>query len=118
MPEFFSAKEVEYLKSQRLARIGTATKDGVPDVAAVGFDFDGRYLYVGGRNITVTNKYKNTQKNPQVSLVIDDLKTTQPWQPRFIKIFGKADLVERSGYAGQSTYIRITPKRKTSWGLD
>jgi len=118
MPEFFSSKEVEYIKSQRLGRIGTATKDGVPDVAPVGFDFDGKYFYVGGRNIKVTHKYKNTLKNPRVSFVIDDLKSVQPWQPRFIKISGAADLVTRIGYVGEDTYIRITPQRKTSWGLD
>ncbi|MFL6424231.1 MAG: hypothetical protein ACJ71R_11660 [Nitrososphaeraceae archaeon] len=50
----FSQKEVEYLKSQRLARISTASvslkEDGSiqPDVVPVGFDFDGDYFYVGG----------------------------------------------------------------------
>jgi len=118
MREFFSSKEVEYIKSQHLARIATATKDGVPGVAPVGFDFDGKYFYVGGRNIKVTHKYKNTLKNPRVSFVIDDLKSVQPWQPRFIKISGAADLVTRTGYVGEDTYIRVTPQRKTSWGLD
>jgi pyridoxamine 5'-phosphate oxidase family protein len=117
-PEFFSQKEVEYIKSQRLARIGTASKDGVPDVAAVGFDFDGKDFYVGGMHLTKTHKYKNALQNPQVSLVIDDLKSVEPWHPRFVKIFGAADLVKRKGYTGQATYIRITPHRKTSWGLD
>ena len=118
MSDLFSDKEVEYLKSQHLARIGTASKDGVPDVAPVGFDFDGNYFYVGGMHLTKTYKYKNVIKNPQVSLVIDDLKSVEPWQPRFVKIFGTADLVTRNGYVGQATYIRITPQRKTSWGLD
>ncbi|HEY7080880.1 MAG TPA: hypothetical protein VH500_14345 [Nitrososphaeraceae archaeon] len=50
----FSQKEVEYLKSQRLARIATADsteQEGYvqPDVVPVGFDFDGEYLYVGGK---------------------------------------------------------------------
>ena len=49
----FSQKEIEYLKSQRLARIATAAstqEEGTiqPDVVPVGFDFDGEYLYVGG----------------------------------------------------------------------
>ena len=118
MPEFFSRKEVEYLKSQRLARIGTASKDGVPDVAPVGFDFDGKYFYVGGMHLTKTHKYKNTLKNPQASLVIDDLRSTEPWHPRFVKIFRTADIVTGEGYLGQTAYIRITPQRKTSWGLD
>lgn len=118
MTELFSAKEVEYLKSQHLARIGTASKGGVPDVAPVGFDFDGKYFYVSGTYLTKTHKYKNAVENPRVSLVIDDLKSIQPWRPRMVKIFGAADLVKRNGYAGQATYIRITPQRKTSFGLD
>lgn len=118
MSALFSDRELEYLKSQRLARIATASKDGVPDVAPVGFDFDGKYFYVGGIHLTRTHKYKNVIKNPKVSLVIDDLKSVEPWQPRFVKIFGTADVVTRNGYVGQATYIRITPQRKTSWGLD
>ena len=59
MAGLFSEKELQYLKSQRLARLGTATKNGVPNVAAVGFDFDGTYFYVGGIHLTKTNKYKN-----------------------------------------------------------
>jgi len=118
MTEMFSAKEVEYLKSQHLARIGTASKDGVPDVAAVGFDFDGKYFYVGGLHLTTTHKYKNTLQNPRVSLVIDDLISVEPWRPRMLKIFGASDLVTRNGYLGEMTYIRIAPQRKTSFGID
>jgi pyridoxamine 5'-phosphate oxidase family protein len=118
MTKLFSETETKYLKSQRLARIGTASKDGVPDVAPVGFDFDGKYFYVGGIHLTTTHKYKNVLKNPQISLVIDDLKSVDPWHPRMIKIFGTADLVTRNGYLGENTYIRIEPQRKTTWGLD
>jgi pyridoxamine 5'-phosphate oxidase family protein len=69
----FSQKEIEYLKSQRLARIATASvlpsKDEgengsmQPDVVPVGFDFDGECLYVGGMNILKSTKYKNILKN-------------------------------------------------------
>ncbi len=64
----FSQKEIEYLKSQRLARIATASvstdeerEDGSiqPDLVPVGFDFDGEYFYVGGMNILKSTKYKN-----------------------------------------------------------
>jgi pyridoxamine 5'-phosphate oxidase family protein len=40
----FSEKESAYLKSQRVARIATASKRLQPDVAPVGFDFDGTYF--------------------------------------------------------------------------
>ena len=58
----FTQKEIEYLKSQRLARIATAAasteREGSvqPDVAPVGFDFDGEYLYVGGMNLLKSTK--------------------------------------------------------------
>ena len=73
----FSQKETDYLRSQRLARIGTggASTGGSiqPDVVPVGFDFDGQYFYVSGMNLIKSTKYKNVQKNPKVALVIDDL---------------------------------------------
>ena len=43
----FSEKEIAYLKSQRLERIATVFNQLQPDVAPVGFDFDGTYSYVG-----------------------------------------------------------------------
>jgi PPOX class F420-dependent enzyme/OxyR family protein len=75
----FSEKEIAYLRSQRLARIATASEEHQPDVAPVGFEFDGTYFYVGGINLPATLKYKNIQKNPKVSLVIDDLESISPW---------------------------------------
>jgi len=82
----FSQKEIDYLRSQRLARIATASsrEEGSiqPDVVPVGFDFDGEYFYVSGINLLKSTKYKNVQKNPRVALVVDDLKSVNPWEPR------------------------------------
>ena len=67
-----SQKEIEYLKTQRLARIATAavsTQDDTsiqPDVVPVGFDFDGKYLYVGGMNLLKSTKYRNVLKNAKL----------------------------------------------------
>ena len=97
----FSQKEIEYLRSQRLARIATASsreEDSIqPDVVPVGFDFDGEYFYVSGMNLLKSTKYKNVQKNPRVALVIDDLNSVDPWEPRGIRIYGIADVVNRQG---------------------
>jgi pyridoxamine 5'-phosphate oxidase family protein len=86
----FSNTEIEYLKSQCLARIGTAaiSNEGYiqTDVRPVGFDFDGDYFYVGGMNILKSTKYKNELKNNNVAIVIDDLKSVDPWDPRGIKV--------------------------------
>jgi pyridoxamine 5'-phosphate oxidase family protein len=126
----FSETEIEYLKSQRLARIATAAvssedEESVqPDVVPVGFDFDGDYFYVGGMNLLKSTKYKNVLKNNKVAVVIDDLRTVDPWDPRGMKIYGTTDIVSRHGGYMESTghsnpqYIRIHPKKKWSWGIE
>ena len=126
-----SQNEIDYLNTQRIARIATASissKDGnravQPDVVPVGFDFDGEFLYVSGMNILKSSKYKNVLKNKNVAIVIDDLKSVDPWDPRGIKIYGDADVVTRQGgYMDQTGhsehhYIRIRPRKKWSWGID
>ncbi len=128
MPDtMFSQKETEYLNSQRLARIATVSSRGdfiQPDVVPVGFDFDGEYFYVSGMNLLKSTKYKNVQKNPRVALVVDDLKSVNPWERRGIRIYEIADIVTRQdGYMQQTdhpsiTYIRIKPLKKWSWGID
>jgi len=124
----FSEKEIEYLESQHIARIATAAvlSDGSvqPDVVPVGFDFDGEYFYVGGMNILKSRKYKNVLKNNKVAIVIDDLRSVDPWDPRGIRMYGTANIVTRqSGYMEQTPhpqadYIRIKPEKKWSWGID
>jgi pyridoxamine 5'-phosphate oxidase family protein len=77
--KIFSEKEVEYLKSQRILRIASAaapatSKEEIenssiqPDVVPVGFDFNGKYIYVGGMNIQNSTKFKNVLKNNKVRL--------------------------------------------------
>ena len=79
----FSQKEMDYLNSQRLARIATASASTLseeagsvqPDVVPVGYDFDGDCFYVG----------------------------VDPWDPRGMKIYGTAVKVDI--WIGQVTLI-------------
>jgi pyridoxamine 5'-phosphate oxidase family protein len=80
----FSQNERSFLKSQSLARIATASHDGEPDVAPVGFEFDGEHFYVGGLDVQNTLKYKNALTNPRAAIVFDDLQSTDPWTPHGI----------------------------------
>ena len=115
----FIDEEVAYLRSQRLARIATVAPDGQPDVVPVGFEFDGTYLYVGGMDAARTRKFLNVRAgNPKVALVVDDLVSTQPWTPRYLRIYGTAELVERRGQFGPAPYMRITPTTSWSWNLE
>jgi len=78
---------MEYLKSQRLARIATAVSTTrrirKPDVVRlpVRFDFDGEFPYVGGMNLLKSTKFRNVLKNNKFAIVVDNLKSIDPWDP-------------------------------------
>jgi pyridoxamine 5'-phosphate oxidase family protein len=114
----FSAQEVAYLHSQRLARIATVSARTQPDVAPVGFEFDGTHFYIGGLEMRKTLKYQNVQGNPRVALVVDDLASTTPWTLRGIKVHGRAEIVSRGGQTGPGEYLWITPEKYWSWGIE
>jgi PPOX class F420-dependent enzyme/OxyR family protein len=127
----FSDKEIEYIKSQRLARISTMPREGalqLLDIVPVGFDFDTikKYFYVRGLDFSKTEKYTNVLKNEKVAFLIDDLKSENPWSPRGIRIHGTAEIVAPKGqgylkdsnHASSTGHIRIVPNEKWSWGID
>jgi pyridoxamine 5'-phosphate oxidase family protein len=117
----YSEPEIEYLKSQRLARIATASRQGKPDVSPVAFEFDGTHFFIGSHSQDIfftTRKYKNVRDgNKEVALVIDDLESVQPWRPRGMKINGTAEVVEHNGMFGQGKYLKIAPSVTWSWGI-
>ena len=115
----FTDEEVAYLRSQQLARISTVSPDGQPDVVPVGFEFDGTYFYVGGIAPARSRKYRNVEAgNTKVALVIDDLRSLDPWTPRYLRVYGTAELVDREGRFGRAWYMRITPTISWSFNLD
>lgn len=115
----FTKEEAAYIRSQHLVRIATISNDGQPDVVPVGFEFDGTFFYIGGRNLSHTRKYQNVNHgNFKVSVVLDDLLSVDPWNPRGIRIYGTADLIEWQGYAGAGIYIRIKPDVSWSWNIE
>ncbi len=110
----FTEEEAAYLKSQPLARIATVGPDGQPDVSPVSFEFDGTHFYVGGWAPEQTRRFRNVKAgNARVALVVDDLVSADPWTPRFPRVYGSAELVERQGRFGPGRYMRITPE--ISW---
>ena len=65
--------------------------------------FDCDYFFVGGKNLLRSTKYKNVLQNNKVAIVIDDLKTVEPWDPRGMKIYGTAVIITRHGGYMDST---------------
>lgn len=110
----FTEQEIAYLRSQRMARIATASASGAPDVAAVTFGLDGDTIVTGGFDISRTVRYRFLLANPRAVLVVDDLASVDPWAPRGVKVRGAAVIEDHEG----RQQIRITPEVIWTWGLD
>jgi pyridoxamine 5'-phosphate oxidase family protein len=117
----FSDDEIAYLQSQPVARLATVNADGRPDVVPVAFEIDGRHLWVGGvgPDVLRTRKFRNIGAGrTQVSLVVDDLVSMEPFIARAMRIYGDAEPPsERVGMVGPGWYSRITPRVSWSWNL-
>jgi pyridoxamine 5'-phosphate oxidase family protein len=112
-PCALSEDESLFLCRGGLARVATVSPDKTPHVVPVVFEFDGIYLYFGGRNLLGSLKARNIMRNPRVAVVVDDVVSTSPWRARGVEIRGIAELLSAQGVP----YVRITPLVKSSWGL-
>ncbi|MET9080755.1 PPOX class F420-dependent oxidoreductase [Streptomyces sp. NPDC004237] len=116
---FLRSEDLPYLK--RTASIATVTADGQPDVVAVGYEFDGTYIYVGGARVLETRKYRNVLAgNTKVAFFMERKAEEEPWAPGWLRVYGTADLVKREGtfaVADQQDYLRITPVVSWSFNL-
>jgi nitroimidazol reductase NimA-like FMN-containing flavoprotein (pyridoxamine 5'-phosphate oxidase superfamily) len=98
----FNPSEVEFLRSQRLARIATVGPSGWPHVVPVMYVLDDQ----GALEFDVDGvKLRNLSLDPRAAMVIDAMGPK-----RGVTMQGRAELIgpERA---------RLTPVRKFSWGL-
>jgi pyridoxamine 5'-phosphate oxidase family protein len=98
----FTAGELEFLRSQRIARLATVGPSGWPHVVPVMYALgeDGAFEFdVDGV------KLRNLGHEPRAALVVDAMGPK-----RGVTIQGRAELIgpERA---------RLTPVKKFSWGL-
>lgn len=118
----FTPEELDYMRSQPLARLATRSADGQPDVVPVAFELDDEGFWVGGSGAAVlaTRKFRNVASGcREVALVIDDMVSFDPFVARGIRIYGRADdPVERVGMVGPGHYVRITPTISWSWNME
>jgi pyridoxamine 5'-phosphate oxidase family protein len=110
----FTEGELAYLSERRLGRIATVGKDGTPHVAPVGWRYDPEQdaVEVGGRDFGRSKKYRDAARSGRVAIVIDDVVSVDPWQPRGIEIRGTAEVLD------DPPRIRIRPARVVSWSLE
>jgi pyridoxamine 5'-phosphate oxidase family protein len=118
----FSHAELDYLGSQRLGRLATVGKDGVPHVVPVAFRYnpDADTIDIGGHDFAKRKKFRDVKRTGVAALVVDDV--LPPWQPRAVEVRGEASTLETGGKAIMEGFddpiIRITPRRIVSWGLE
>jgi pyridoxamine 5'-phosphate oxidase family protein len=98
----FTPGELEFLRSQRIARLATLGPSGWPHVVPVMYSIDEE----GAFEFDVDGvKLRNLSSEPRAALVVDAMGPK-----RGVAIQGKGELIgpERA---------RLTPVRKFSWGL-
>ena len=115
----FTENEMVYLQSLRLARLATVSPTGQCDADAVVFELEDGVFIIGGRVLTESRKFKNVAAgNEKVSLIVDDIASLDPYEPRGIKTHGIAAIVSRDGRFGPGEYIEFRPIVSWSWGVE
>lgn len=62
-------KKNEFLDSQKILRLATVDRNGIPHIVPVWYLYKNGRFYVGTN--TVTKKARNVSKNPKVSFCVD-----------------------------------------------
>ena len=118
----FSDGEIQYLQSQRLARLATVGRDGMPHVVPVAFRYnpDADTIDIGGHDFARRKKFRDVQRTGVAAVVVDDV--LPPWRPRAVEVRGHAVTLDTGGKEINERFddpiIRITPSRIVSWGLE
>ena len=78
----FTPEEPAYPRSQRLGRLATVDRAGVPQANPVGFflDEESGQVLIGGMALAKTLKFRNVAGDPKVAFVVDDIVSTDPWR--------------------------------------
>src|SRR5215207_7601528 len=86
----FSDAEIDYLGSQRLGRLATVGRDGMPHVVPVAFRYnaDADSIDIGGHDFAKRKKFRDVRRTGMAALVVDDV--LPPWRPRAVEVRGEA----------------------------
>ena len=136
MAHRLSGKVLAFIRSQRVARIATVSRDGTPhNVPVCPVALSGRICFASGTN---ARKVRNLRENPRAALAFDHY--TEDWkQLGGALVVGTCTIIEHGAtfqrvrgalyrkyrqYAriapiepGESVIIALTPTSSFSWGL-
>jgi pyridoxamine 5'-phosphate oxidase family protein len=122
----FTPAEIDYLNSQRLARLATVGPDGQPHLVPLTFVFNAEEdaIDVGGVGFGATKKWRDARSNPKVTFLLDDV-LRDPRRARAIEVRGLAEALGSGGSAINprfpnfaEEFLRIRPTHIVSWGLE
>ena len=136
-PARLTRKLAAFVELERVARVATAGRSGIPHVVPVCHVLAGGRVYFGSGDDG--RKVKNVRENPWVTLTVDIY--SDHWGTlRGVMIQGRATLIERGPRfkriraklyrkypqyprdaalsESDSVIIEVTPTRVFSWGLD
>jgi nitroimidazol reductase NimA-like FMN-containing flavoprotein (pyridoxamine 5'-phosphate oxidase superfamily) len=129
----FTQKEIDFLENNEACRIATSYND-IPHVTPVTYYFEnGRFYIATDYN---TKKYSNLIKNKNAAVTID---IYLEGKHKAVIVQGTAEFIERGKEyvrlyeiffkkfywvketpwkEGEAPFVKITPQKKTSWGLN
>jgi pyridoxamine 5'-phosphate oxidase family protein len=121
----FTEAEYAYLAAHPLGRLATIGLDGAPQVhpVALWLNEAAETIDIGGPALPSSQKFRNIQADPRVSLVVDDQAgTPNPigQTGRGIEIRGQAEIVTLDPpliAAFSSQTFRIHPHRIIAWNI-
>ncbi|MGI0101671.1 MAG: pyridoxamine 5'-phosphate oxidase family protein [Nitrosotalea sp.] len=128
----FTPKEIKFLKENEGCRVATSL-DGNPHIAPVTCYFEGGYFYFA--TDYGTKKYSNLKKNNKIAISVD---IYNPGKHKGVVVQGLATFIEKGSEfrrlydifhknfawvrampwkEGEAPFVKIVPKKKTSWGI-
>ena len=118
----FTPAEIHFLQSQRLGRIATVGRTSELHVVPARFQFNGALdtIDVTGRFMGGSKKFRDVQEDDRVAFVADGW--TPEGAPCGVEVRGHATAILTGGDSitpeADPEFIRITPTRIVSWGID
>jgi uncharacterized protein len=128
----FTRSEIKFLSANEGCRVATSERD-IPHIAPVTYYFEVGYFYFA--TDYDTKKYSNLKKNKKIAISVD---IYSPGKHKGIVVQGVANFIEKGkefkrlydifykNFAwvrampwkeGEAPFVKITPKRKVSWGI-
>jgi pyridoxamine 5'-phosphate oxidase family protein len=121
----FTDTEYAYLAGHPLGRLATIGPDGAPQVhpVALWLNRAAGTIDIGGPALAGSQKFRNVQADPRVSLVVDDQTATPNpigQTGRGIEVRGQAEIVTLEpplipGFSSET--LRVFPHRIIAWNI-